>query len=314
MLADRQEVDVSKTKTITINKNLTMIPREVLRKIRRIQIRTSHKVDELLAGTWHSAFKGRGIEFEEVRPYQIGDDVRAIDWNVTARSDLPFIKLFREERELAVHLLVDLSGSQNLGTTIQTKRELVAELGAILAMSAIKNSDKVGLTLFTDDIEKSIPPRKGSRHVLRLIRELLYCQPIGTGTDLRRALEHLNRTAKRRTVVFLISDFQDDDYEATLKVACRKHDIIPIVIADPREAEMPNVGLVRLQDEETGDVITLDTSSRKNRERYTSLYRQQTEARDTLFRRLRLMPIHLETGADMVQPLVKYFHKRESRS
>lgn len=161
-----------------------MIPREVLKKIRRIQIRTSHKVDELLAGTWHSAFKGRGIEFEEVRPYQIGDDVRAIDWNVTARSDQPFVKLFREERELAVQLLVDLSGSQSLGTTTQTKRELVAELGAILALSAIKNNDKVGLTLFTDQIEKSLPPRKGSRHVLRLIRDLLYCQPIGTGTNV----------------------------------------------------------------------------------------------------------------------------------
>ncbi len=164
-----------------------MIPREVIQKIRRIQIRTSHRVDELFAGTWHSAFKGRGIEFEEVRPYQIGDDVRAIDWNVTARSDQPYVKLFREERELAVNLLVDLSGSQQIGTQSRTKRELVAELGATLAMSAIKNNDKVGLTLFTDEIEKKIPLRKGSRHVLRLIRELLYCQPIGTGTNIRRA-------------------------------------------------------------------------------------------------------------------------------
>ncbi len=290
-----------------------MIPREVLRKIRRIQIRTSHKVDELLAGTWHSAFKGRGIEFEEVRPYQVGDDVRAIDWNVTVRSDQPYVKLFREEREMAVTLLVDLSGSQNLGTTTQTKRELVAELGAMLAMSAIKNNDKVGLTLFTDAIEKSIPPRKGSRHVLRLIRELLYCQPIGTGTDLRRALEHLNRTARRRSVVFIISDFQDSDYEPVLRVARRKHDIIPIVISDPREGEMPNVGLVRLQDEETGEVITLDTGSRKNRERFATLYRQQAAARDGLFRRLRLEPIHLSTGCDIVEPLRRYFHQRENR-
>ena len=290
-----------------------MIPREVLRKIRRIQIRTSHKVDELLAGTWHSAFKGRGIEFEEVRPYQVGDDVRAIDWNVTARSDQPYVKLFREEREMAVTLLVDLSGSQNLGTTTQTKRELVAELGAMLAMSAIKNNDKVGLTLFTDAIEKSIPPRKGSRHVLRLIRELLYCQPIGTGTDLRGALEHLNRTARRRSVVFVISDFQDNDYEPVLRVARRKHDIIPVVISDPREGEMPNVGLVRLQDEETGEVITLDTGSRKNRERFATLYRQQTAARDNLFRRLRLEPIHLSTGRDIVEPLRRYFHQRENR-
>ena len=290
-----------------------MIPREVIRKIRRIQIRTSHKVDELLAGTWNSAFKGRGIEFEEVRPYQVGDDVRTIDWNVTARSDVPYVKLFREERELAVVLLVDLSASQSFGTHEQTKRELVAELGATLAMSAIKNNDKVGLTLFTDDIEKCIPPRKGSRHVLRLIRELLYCEPVGSRTNLRHALEHLNRTSKRRTVVFLISDFQDTGFEATLKVARRKHDIIPVVISDPREGTMPNVGLVRLQDEETGDVITLDTASRKNRELFAKLYQQQSEARDGMFRRQRLEPLHLETGRDLVDPLRRYFHKRENR-
>jgi uncharacterized protein (DUF58 family) len=290
-----------------------MIPREVIQKIRRIQIRTSHKVDELLAGTWHSAFKGRGIEFEEVRPYQVGDDVRAIDWNVTARSDQPFIKLFREERELAVMLLVDLSRSQDFGTQHQTKRELVAELGATLALSAIKNNDKVGLTLFTDEIEKSIPPRKGARHVLRLIRELLYCQPMGSGTSLRTALEHLNRTAKRRTVVFLVSDFQDSDFESTLKVTRRKHDLIPVVVTDPREAEMPNVGLVRLQDEESGEVITLDTASRKNRELFTRLHQQQVAARDNMFRRQRLEPIHLQTGRDLVEPLLRYFHKRESR-
>ncbi|UUO04388.1 DUF58 domain-containing protein [Blastopirellula sp. J2-11] len=290
-----------------------MIPREIFRKIRHIQIRTSHKVDELLAGNWHSAFKGRGIEFEEVRPYQVGDDVRTIDWNVTARSDQPYVKLFREERELAVSLLVDLSASQDLGTTTQTKRELVAELGAILAMSAIKNNDKVGLTLFSDDIEKNVPARKGSRHVLRLIRELLCCEPVGTGTNLRTVLEHLNRTAKRRTVVFLISDFQDGGYESALKAACRRHDIIPVVIADPREAQMPNVGLVRLHDAETGQVVVIDTASRKNRLLYAKLYVEQAESRDNLFRRLRLSPIHLQTGCDLVDPLRKYFHQRENR-
>ena len=290
-----------------------MIPREIMRKIRRIQIRTSRKVDELLAGTWNSAFKGRGIEFEEVRPYQAGDDVRTIDWNVTARSDQPYVKLFREERELAVMLLVDLSGSQSFGTYEQTKRDLVAELGATLAMSAIKNNDRVGLTLFTDEIEKCIPPKKGSRHVLRLIRELLFCEPVGNRTNLRRALEHLNRTSRRRTVVFLISDFQDSGFEATMKVACRKHDIIPVVISDPREGEMPNVGLVRLQDEETGEVIMLDTSSAKNRELFAKLYQQQATARDGMFRRQRLEPLHLETGRDMIDPLRRYFHKREGR-
>ena len=290
-----------------------MIPREIMRKIRRIQIRTSRKVDELLAGTWNSAFKGRGIEFEEVRPYQAGDDVRTIDWNVTARSDQPYVKLFREERELAVMLLVDLSGSQSFGTNEQTKRDLVAELGATLAMSAIKNNDRVGLTLFTDEIEKCIPPKKGSRHVLRLIRELLFCEPVGNRTNLRRALEHLNRTSRRRTVVFLISDFQDSGFEATMTVACRKHDIIPVVISDPREGEMPNVGLVRLQDEETGEVIMLDTSSAKNRELFAKLYQQQATARDGMFRRQRLEPLHLETGRDMIDPLRRYFHKREGR-
>lgn len=290
-----------------------MIPREVIQKIRRIQIRTSHRVDELFAGTWHSAFKGRGIEFEEVRPYQIGDDVRAIDWNVTARSNQPYVKLFREERELAVSLLVDLSGSQQIGTQSRTKRELVAELGATLAMSAIKNNDRVGLTLFTDDIEKKIPPRKGSRHVLRLVRELLYCQPVGTGTNIRRALEHLNRVAKRRSVVFLISDFQDQGYEATLKVVCRKHDVVPVVVSDPRESEMPNVGLVRLQDEETGEFVTIDTGRRKNRELFASLYRKQAQQRDATFRKLRLAPLHLETDRDIAEPLRKYFQQRESR-
>ncbi len=193
-----------------------MIPHELVKKIRRIQIRTSHRVDDMLAGEYLSAFKGRGIEFEEVRPYQPGDDVRAIDWNVTARYGEPFVKLFREERELTVILLVDISGSQGLGTHFQTKRELITELGSTLAFSAIKNNDKVGLMMFTDGIEKFVPPRKGSRHVLRCIRELLYCHPIGHGTNLSEAVNQLNHTIKRRAVVFLISDFLDADYERAI--------------------------------------------------------------------------------------------------
>ena len=290
-----------------------MIPPEFLRKIRRIQIRSSHKVDELLAGSWHSAFKGQGIEFEEVRPYQVGDDVHSIDWNVTARSDRPFVKLFREEREMSVMLLVDLSLSQNFGSSTQSKRELVGELGATLAMSAIKNNDRVGLTLFTSDVEKSIPPSKGPTHVLRLIRELLYCEPMGTGTNLRRALEHLNRTSKRRSVVFLISDFQDSGFESVLKVARRRHDIIPVVVSDPRETEIPDVGLVRLQDAETGEVVMLDTASRKNRDLYQQLGSQQAEKRDAALRRLEMEPIHLVTGEDLVRPLRRYFDVREGR-
>lgn len=288
-----------------------MLPREIIKKIRRIEIHTSHIVDELLAGQWHSAFKGRGIEFEEVRPYQIGDDVRAIDWNVTARTGRPFVKLFREEREMAAMLLVDQSASQSLGTHWQTKRELVTELSATLAFSAIKSNDKMGLTLFTDGIEKFVPPRKGTRHVLRIIRELLYCEPMGQGTSIRKALEHLNRMASRRTVVFLISDFQDAGYERALKIARRKHDVIPIVVADEREFTMPAVGLVRLRDAETGKMIALDTFSRANRQTYEQLKRGQAEERDALFRWLQLDPILIYTGEDFVEPLQRFFHRRE---
>lgn len=288
-----------------------MLPRDIIKKIRRIEIRTTHIVDELLTGQWNSAFKGRGIEFEEVRPYEFGDDVRAIDWNVTARMGRPFIKLFREEREMAVMLLVDMSASQSLGTHWQTKRELVTELSATLAFSAIKGNDKVGLTLFTDEIEKHLPPRKGTRHVLRIIRELLYCDPMGQGTSLRKALEHLNRTSARRTVVFLVSDFQDSGYERALKIARRKHDIIPLVVADQREFTMPQVGLVRLRDSETGQTIVLDTFSRANRRAYEEHARRQTERREALFRSLRLDPVHIYTGEDFVDPLKRFFHRRE---
>jgi len=288
-----------------------MLPREIIKKIRRIEIHTSRIVDELLAGQWNSAFKGRGIEFEEVRPYQIGDDVRAIDWNVTARMGRPFIKLFREEREMAVMLLVDQSASQSLGTHWQTKRELVTELSATLAFSAIKGNDKVGLTLFTDEIEKFVPPRKGTRHVLRIIRELLYCEPIGHGTSLQTALQHLNRTASRRTVVFLVSDFQDTGYERALKIASSKHDIIPLVVADQREFTMPKVGLIRLRDAETGKMVVLDTFSRANRRAYEDFARRQAAERDAFFRTLRLEPIYIYTGEDFVEPLRKFFHKRE---
>ncbi len=290
-----------------------MIPKTIFQKIRRIQIRSSHKVDELLAGSWNSAFKGRGVEFEEVRPYQVGDDVRAIDWNVTARNNQPFVKLFREEREMSVILLVDLSRSLDFGTTSQTKRELVAELGATLAMSAIRNNDKVGLTLFTREVEKAIPPRKGSRHVLRIIRELLYCQPVGSGTDIRNAVEHLNRTCKRRSVVFLVSDFFDEGFETVLKVARRKHDIVPVIVNDAREKELPNVGMIRLQDNETGDLVLVDSSNRRNRKRYKELYLQKEQERVAALRRLQMEPLQLLTGADIVDPLRRYFHAREQR-
>ena len=223
----------------------------------------------------------------------------------------PFIKLFREEREMAVMLLVDQSASQSLGTHWQTKRELVTELSATLAFSAIKGNDKVGLTLFTDGIEKFVPARKGTRHVLRIIRELLYCNPIGNGTSLQNVLQHLNRTASRRTVVFLISDFQDTGYERALKIASSKHDIIPLVVADQREFTMPRVGLVRLRDAETGKMVVLDTFSRANRRAYEEFARRRAAERNALFRSLQLEPIHIYTGEDFVEPLRKFFHKRE---
>ncbi|MFG0261248.1 MAG: DUF58 domain-containing protein [Novipirellula sp. JB048] len=290
-----------------------MIPPEILKKIRRIQIRSSHVVDDLLAGGWHSAFKGRGMEFEEVRPYAIGDDVRTIDWNVTARADQPYVKLFREEREMSVQLLVDISPSQGFGTQTQTKRELVAELAATLAFSAIKNNDKVGLTLFSDRVEKSIPPRQGTRHCLRLIRELLYCEPLGQGTDISSAIEHLNRTSHRRMIVFLISDFQDEHRERVLKVARRRHEIIPVVVRDEREMTMPNVGLIRLQDAETGQLVTLDTGSARVRRAYAEAARQHLESLQASFQRMRMSAIYLETGRDFVRPLQRYFHAREQQ-
>jgi uncharacterized protein (DUF58 family) len=290
-----------------------MIPVELLKRIRRIQIRTSHIVDNMLGGQYHSAFKGRGIEFEEVRPYQVGDDVRTIDWNVTARCGEPFVKLFREERELTVTLLVDLSASEGLGTHYQTKRELITELGATLAFSAIKNNDNVGLHLFTDDIEKVVPARKGSRHVLRVIRELLYCEPIGRGTNLTRAIEHMNRSTKRRSVVFLISDFQDRGYERALRVARRRHDVIPIVVADQREFSIPNMGLVEFRDAETGEVAWLDTSSRRHRQLYEAHAKKLAEERDRTLTKLGMDAIHVYTGADFVDPLRRFFHSREKK-
>ena len=287
-----------------------MIPSEILKKIRTIQIKTSRKVDNMLAGNWHSAFKGRGMEFEEVRPYQVGDDVRTIDWNVTARYNEPFVKLFREERELTVSLLVDLSPSQSFGTQTQTKRELIAELGATLALSAIKNNDKVGLTLFTDVVEKSVRPGKGNRHVLRLIRELLYCNPVGTGTDIKVALEHLTRTTRRRSVVFLISDFQTSHFEKTLRVTARRHDLIPVLIEDDRELELPNIGLVRLQDSETGKFVLVDTSLKKNRDEYRRNVRQRRAELLQLFKTFRANPLILNTGQDIAEPVRRYFHVR----
>jgi len=290
-----------------------MIPRELLKKVRRIQIRTSHMVSDVLAGQYHSAFKGRGMEFEEVRPYQIGDDVRTIDWNVSARYGEPFVKKFREERELTVMLLVDVSRSHLFGTQGQLKRDTVAELCATLAFSAITNNDKVGLITFTDRVEKVVPPRKGVRHVLRVIRELLYHQPAGRDTDIAVAIEYLNRVATRRAVLFIVSDFQAAGYERAVRIARRRHDLIPITITDPREREIPNIGLVELFDLEAGRTVLVDTSSRRVRQGFAGQTARAIEARDKLFRRMDVDTIDVTTGRSIVEPLTRFFHARRAR-
>ncbi|MFQ5425038.1 MAG: DUF58 domain-containing protein [Phycisphaerae bacterium] len=290
-----------------------MIPKELLKKIRRIHIRTSHMASDVLAGQYHSAFKGRGMEFEEVRDYVPGDDVRAIDWNVTARQGRPFVKRFREERELTVMLLADVSGSHGFGTAGQLKRDLVAEVGATLAFSAIKNNDRVGLIGFSDRIERYVKPDKGTRHVLRVIRELLTLEPTGRGTDLAAAIEHLSRVATHRAVVFLISDFQDTDYDRPLGIARRRHDLIPIVITDPREVAMPKVRFVELVDVETGEQVTVDTTSAAFREAFRSRATAAAEDRRRLFRRIKVDGIELVAGQSFVEPLTRFFRAREAK-
>ncbi len=290
-----------------------MIPKELLKKVRQIQIRTLRTVNDVLAGQYHSAFRGRGMEFEEVCPYQFGDDVRLIDWNVSARYGHPFIKKFREERELTVMLVVDVSPSGLFGSDRQFKLDVATELCAVLAFSAIRSNDKVGLILFADTVELYIPAKKGTKHVLRIIRELLYHQPQGRGTDIGEALSFLNRVTRRKAVCFLVSDFLASEYEPALRIARRRHDLIPIVVTDPREMALPNVGLIELEDPETGEAALIDTTSRSLRERYANRMRAQCEERETMFRRMDTSTIDIRTDQSYVEPLVRFFHKRERR-
>ena len=296
-----------------------MIPTEIRRKIRQIEIRTSRIVTDVLAGQYRSAFKGRGMEFEEVRPYLVGDDVRAIDWNVSARMGEPHVKVFREERELTVVLAVDLSGSLSFGTRSRLKRELVAEVAATLAFSAIRSNDRVGMLLFTDRTEAMVPPRKGARHVLRIVRDLLAFEPNGRGTDVARALDELATSLDRRSVVCVASDFLEarakgaapwDDALGRLR---RRHDVIPIVVGDPRERELPSVGIVELEDLESGERRKFDTSSRWVREGWSEIAEERREQRRRAFRRARIEPLELETGGDFFQPLRSYLVRREPR-
>jgi len=270
-------------------------------------------VNEVFSGEYHSVFKGRGMEFSEVREYQVGDDIRIIDWNVSARMGHPFVKIFEEERELTVMLLVDVSSSSNFGTFRQMKGEIAAELCAVLAFSAIKNNDKVGLIIFSDKIEKFIPPRKGRSHVLRVIREILYFKPEDLRTDLNVALEFLSKVIKRRSIVFLISDFLTANYQKALQVANKKHDIIAIEITDPREVEIPNIGFIELEDAESGEAILVDSSSPQVRGTFYSKSQSGREERSRYFKSIGLDNINIFTDKSYVEPIIRFFRMRARR-
>jgi uncharacterized protein (DUF58 family) len=290
-----------------------MITKELLKQVRQIEIRTKGLVNHLFSGEYHSVFKGRGMEFSEVREYQFGDDIRNIDWNVTARFGHPFIKVFEEERELTVILMVDLSGSLMFGSISKTKRRVAAELSAILAFSALKNNDKVGLILFTDKIEKFVPPRKGNKHVLRIIRDVLSYVPEGNATDIKSALEYMNGAIKKRSIVFLLSDFIDEGYEKILKAVGKKHDLIGVILDDRRENELPDVGLIKLADAETGQERWIDSSSKRVKYVMRKTREEAINRRNSMFLTSRLDRINVQTGKDYIKPLVQFFRVRERR-
>lgn len=290
-----------------------MIPAEIMKKIRQIQIRTNRMVNDILAGEYHSVFKGQGMEFEEVREYVPGDDIRLIDWNVTARTSVPHIKKLVEERELTVMLMVDASGSGRFGSVERFKNELAAELCAVLAFSAIKNHDRVGLIIFTDNVELYVPPDKGRRHVLRVIREVLYFKPKGRRTNIPEALHFLNGVTKRRAVAFLVSDFMADDYEHPLAIANRRHDVIAISVTDPREESLPDVGLINIRDAETGRELLVDTQNGKMRKLYEAKARKRVADRSEIFSRTRVDSIHVRTDQPYIDEVHRFFKMRERR-
>ncbi|MGE0158136.1 MAG: DUF58 domain-containing protein [Gemmatimonadales bacterium] len=290
-----------------------MIPREILKEVRRIEISTRGLVNEVFSGEYHSVFKGRGMSFAEVREYQYGDDIRSIDWNVTARTGAPFVKVFEEERELTVMLLVDVSASGDFGTRRKMKAEVAVEICALLAFSAIKNNDKVGLVIFSDHVEKFVPPRKGRGHVLRVLRELLYHRPEGRGTDIAAALEYLAHVQRKRAVTFLVSDFRDTGFDRALAVAGRRHDLVAVRIGDAREEELPPVGLVELEDPESGQRVVVNTSSRTFRAAFRAAGAARRDALDRLLRRSKVDVIDISTGEPWVKPLMRFFQRRMRR-
>ena len=290
-----------------------MIPRQILKKVKRIEIRTRGLVNDLFGGEYHSVFKGRGMTFSEVREYQPGDDIRLIDWNVTARTGAPFVKVFEEERELTVYLLVDISASGEFGSGQQLKRDVGAEIAAVLGFSAIKNNDKVGLILFSDEIEKYVVPKKGKSHVLRVIRELLYVSPERNGTSLKNALDYLLKVAKRRSVVFVISDFLDNGYWSSLKILNRKHDVVGIRLFDPAEVRLPDFGLAKVEGPETGETFWIDTSSKSEREELAKRIDNDMEKFKRESRKIGFDMIPIMTNLDYVEPLLSFFKMREKR-
>jgi uncharacterized protein (DUF58 family) len=297
------------------------ITRDILRKVRQIEIRTNRIVADSLAGHYHSVFKGRGMDFDEVREYVPGDEVRTIDWNVTARAGRPFIKKFAEERELTLLLLVDVSASGHFGSGAQSKRDIAAELACVLALSATRNNDKVGLVLFTDQIELYIPPKKGRRHVLRVVREILFFRPLRRGTDLVHALEFANRMSGRRSVVFLISDFQTTGVGAdtssplrrALSQSSRRHDLVAVNIRDPREQTLPDLGVVILQDAESGEVMEIDTGRRRTRELFATMAQKSREALLRMLNAEAIDSLMLTTDQPYLGSLISFFRRREAR-
>lgn len=290
-----------------------MIPKEILKNIRRIQITTSRIVSDCFAGQYQSVFKGRGIEFDEVREYQPGDDIRSIDWNVTARMGHPYIKKFVEERELTVMLILDMSASSYFGTVHKLKMQLAAQISCVFALSAIRNNDKVGLIVFTDKVEKFVPPRKGIRHVLRVVREALYFKPQGKATNINAALEYLNKVTTRKTVSFIISDFYAVGFKQMLSVSNKRHDIVAVTITDPRELELPNLGLLKLDDPETGRSFIIDTSDKQVRREFLENADKRIKERNKLFSSINVDVIDVRTDIDYVLSLIRFFRVRKNR-
>ena len=286
---------------------------DLLKKVRQIEIKTKGLSNHIFAGEYNTAFKGKGMAFSEVREYQNGDDVRLIDWNVTARYNTPFIKVFEEEREMTVMLLIDVSGSENFGTNKKLKKELATEIGAILAFSAIKNNDKVGIIFFSDIIEKFIPPKKGKKHILRLIREIIAFSPTRKKTDIAVSLEYFNAVIKKRSICFILSDFMSHDFEKPLKIASRKHDIIGLKIYDEREEKLPDVGLLPLEDIETEETVYIDTSNIEIRNSLLKEKNKRNNYLKKLFHNSGLDLINLSTGEDYVKPLINFFKNRSTK-